>query len=295
MSQILPASSRIQVEESLGGLTAATLFHESGAQATVFTYGAHVTSFKSKSGEELLFVSKSAVYKEGKAIRGGIPVCWPQFAGVGELPQHGFLRNNQWQLMDARVVGSDVVVVLTFEDSDATRKIWPHSFGVTYTVTLRVVDGREELETVFSVLNRNTDQPFSFTGALHTYFRIADIGQAAVRGFEGVTYIDNMRGKQQFQESGAVKASGETERIYIATPADFSVVDPSVNYAVGVHKEGFGDCVVWNPHVEKSKGMADFGDDEWHQMLCAESAVVTSPVTVAPGATWTGRQVLSRL
>jgi len=68
-----------------------------------------------------------------------------------------------------------------------------------------------------------------------------------------------------------------------------------VHYAVAVRKEGFSDCVVWNPYIEKSKGMADFGDDEWKSMICAESAIVVNPVTVQPGGSWTGTQVLSRL
>lgn len=37
--------------------------------------------------------SSKAFFKPGKAIRGGVPVVFPQF-GPGALPQHGFARNN---------------------------------------------------------------------------------------------------------------------------------------------------------------------------------------------------------
>ncbi len=65
------------------------------------------------------------------------------------------------------------------------------------------------------------------------------------------------------------------------------------NGTVEVRKTNFPDAVVWNPWVDKSKSMADFGDGEYKQMLCIEPALALSgPKALAPGENWSGRQEL---
>lgn len=47
--------------------------------ASLCLQGAHLTSWKPAGHEECLFLSPNAAFVPGKAIRGGIPVCWPWF------------------------------------------------------------------------------------------------------------------------------------------------------------------------------------------------------------------------
>ena len=131
---------QVHIGKGRGELPVATLTHPSGATAEVYLHGAHVTSWIPADGVERLFVSSASLYAAGKAIRGGIPVCFPQFSGRGPLPNHGFARTSSgWQVESTSSdgPGGEVCLVLSLIDSDATRAVWPHAFELRYTVTLR--------------------------------------------------------------------------------------------------------------------------------------------------------------
>ena len=74
---------------------------------TIQSHGAHVTSWKSAAvgnGEqELLYVSPQALMDTPeKAIRGGVPICWPQFSEMGPYGMaHGWARSTKWDLLSA--------------------------------------------------------------------------------------------------------------------------------------------------------------------------------------------------
>ncbi|MES2106056.1 MAG: D-hexose-6-phosphate mutarotase, partial [Pseudomonadota bacterium] len=59
---------------------------QDGAQAGITAHGAHVCSWIPAAGKEQLFLSKTSEFRDGAAIRGGVPVIFPQFAGLGSLP-----------------------------------------------------------------------------------------------------------------------------------------------------------------------------------------------------------------
>lgn len=51
--------------------------------------------------------------------------------------------------------------------------------------------------------------------------------------------------------------------------------------------------VVWNPWVEKAKGMADFTPDEaYKNMVCVEAGSVSGWQTLEPGDMWEGGQTI---
>jgi hypothetical protein len=47
------------------------------------------------------------------------------------------------------------------------------------------------------------------------------------------------------------------------------IVDKGSGSTVQVHKQNFPDAVVWNPWIDKSKAMGDFGDEEYKVRVCA--------------------------
>ncbi|EIE25671.1 galactose mutarotase-like protein [Coccomyxa subellipsoidea C-169] len=257
-----------------------------GTTAEIFLHGAHVTSWKTVSGEEVLFVSKQAVYKPPKAIRGGIPVCFPQFGGFGPLSQHGFARNSEFAVTDSAADS----VTLSLTPSKDQLQLFPHPFELKVKVDV----GNDVLEQTLTATNTGS-KAFELTAALHTYFSISSIDKARVDGLSGVDYLDSLQDKRRLTENGAsVRFGGEVDRIYLATPSRLEVVDEGRGRAVVVEKQGFPDAVVWNPWVDKAAGMGDFGDDEYKEMVCLEPAVAGSgPVTLQPGATWTAKQTLS--
>lgn len=257
-----------------------------GASAVISLLGGQVLSWITPDGRERLFLSDKAVFDGSVAIRGGIPVCWPQFAALGDLPKHGFVRTRPWQVATERCGDDYALVTLAIEDDEATRALWPHAFRLELTLMLE--DDRIDLE--LSVSNTG-EAPFSFTGALHTYLRVTQVEDVALEGLYGHHYRDAANGDKVVRDSGtAVMVDAEIDRVYR------DVKRPQLlqagNLSLGIQSQDFPDVVVWNPWVDKCGALADMPADGWRHMLCVEAAVAETPVLVPAGEEWFGRQTL---
>lgn len=271
------------------GLPKLALAAADGARAEVYLHGAHVTSWiPAGDRTDRLFLSARSRFGPGEAIRGGIPVCFPQFAAQGPLPNHGFARVSAWALVRAGQTGAGAAqAVLRLGDSTATRAQWPHAFALELTVT---VSGRT-LELALAVSNTGT-AAFEFTGALHTYLRVADVRRAVVRGLRNARYRDKVLATDGNLESGAALAfDREIDRVYYAAPHDLAAQEPGRGVAVRAH--GFPDTVVWNPGPQRGAGLGDLEEDGYLRMLCVEAAISRAPISVEPGRRWQGAQTLT--
>lgn len=287
---------------TVNGLPAVRLTHPSGASALVYVYGAHLASWKTAgaqpgtAGPEQLFVSSKTAYGGGKAIRGGVPVCWPQFNNLGAQPKHGFARNSaEWTVVRT----SDdpfPSVVLGLADSEATRASYPSAFRLRYSVSL---ESDMSVSTSLSVMNAG-NEPLEFTTALHTYFAVDAVGAAEVRGLEGLTYDDSVAARTGLVEAeGAVSFGGEVDRIYYGAPAEMYVVgtptDRGGGRAVRVLKMGFADAVAWNIGEARAGGLADLGPGEWAKYVCLEAALIGRPAQLAPNCSWAAGQTFTSI
>ncbi len=255
-----------------------------GATAEVCRHGAQVLGWQPRhSGRNLLYLSERSVYADGAAIRGGIPVVFPQFSVFGPLPKHGFVRGKSWQLRD----GNDAArTVFECGDDDATRAVWPHRFRATLEVTL----GDDTLDTALSVTNVG-DAALSFTAALHTYFAVRDVATVRVRGLRGAHYLDataDMRKGSEGRE--AVAFDGEFDRVFPGLAGDILLEDGRDRITIA--RTGFADAVVWNPGAEKAAGLGDLAPGDHRHFVCIEPAVFDPPVVLSAGATWRGVQRL---
>lgn len=262
-----------------------------GAVAEVYPHGAHVASWTPAGARESrLFLSRLTELRGGAAIRGGIPVVFPQFAAEGPLPKHGFARVRAWSLVDgpsADAAGASVTLRLTADE--ATRAIWPYEFSAEIAVR---IEGRE-LAVALSVLNTG-NEPFHFTGALHTYVRVRDAGRATVHGLRGVTYRDSAAGNiERIDDDPAIAITGEVDRVYLDPPPRVEVRDGGET--TRVEMLGFRDTVVWNPGPQRAAKLADLEPGGERHMLCIEAATVRTPVVVAVGERWRGSQTLTAL
>lgn len=286
----------VELEKDANGLEKVVLKEPRGASAQVHLFGGHVTSWKNDRGEELLFVSSKAIFRPPKAIRGGIPICFPQFGSSGSLEQHGFARNRFWSIdsdpppFPTNTCNNKAVVDLLLKPSEEDLKIWPHSFEFRLRVALAPGGDLTLISRI-----RNTDsKPFTFTFAYHTYFSVSDISEVRVEGLETLDYLDNLQSRERFTEQGdAITFESEVDRIYLSTPTKIAIIDHEKKRTFVLKKDGLPDAVVWNPWEKKAKAMADFGDDEYKHMLCIEAAAVEKPLTLKPGEEWKGRQELS--
>lgn len=264
-----------------------------GASVALYRHGAHVTSWKPASGEERLFLSSRSAFAPNAAIRGGVPIIFPQFASMGALPKHGFARVQEWTLLRAgRTRKGQGEAQLRLTASSETRMRWNHAFQATLVVT---VEGMS-LSLALSVLNEDI-APFQFTAALHTYLLVNDVREASVRGLQGVRYRDaaagNEEGRQGEAELEAGPGGGELDRIYFDVAAPLEVRDALRRTRVAM--TGFTDVVVWNPGEKRAATLTDLEPGGWLRMLCVEAAAIGAPVRLNPGERWTGQQTLTAL
>lgn len=268
------------------GIPALRLHGPRGASAVVSKLGGQVLSWVTTDGRERLFLSDRAVFDGSVPIRGGVPVCFPQFAGLGSLPKHGFLRTRMWEASGENCGDDFAMVSLSAADDAGSRSLWPHAFNVEVTVMLEA--NRLDIELA---VDNTGPEPFAFTGALHTYLRVVQVEDAALEGLYGFTYRDAANGDRLVRESGIdLSVSGETDRVYHGVSRPLLL--QAGNLSVGIHAEGFPDVVVWNPWVDKCRALADMAPEGWRHMLCVEAAVARQPVTVPAGESWAGRQTL---
>lgn len=259
-----------------------------GAQATVLLHGAHVVSWVPAGGSEQLYLSPKADYSAGKAIRGGIPVIFPQFEQKGpdrSLPRHGFVRNRAWQLESQREGKDHAQATFQLADSDETRALWPHGFELELTVS---VSGAQ-LELELYVRNSgSTVWPFS--AALHTYLAVSELTRVRLHGLEGHPYVDNLLNAEAVEDHPEKSFSGEFDRIYEKAS---SLLLTEGKRRVQIQSDNLPDAVVWNPGPDKCAALSDMPADDWQHMLCVEAARILQPKTLSPGEEWTGRQCLT--
>lgn len=274
--------SEATVAAGENGLARVVLAHPSGARAEAYAHGAHVTSFVPAGGEEVFFVSRRSRFDAGTAIRGGVPVIFPQFASQGPLPKHGFARVAEWALPEAAATRATFVLT----DSPETLNLWPHTFLASLAVEL----GEDALEMRLDVFNRG-HEAVEFTAALHSYFRVADVREAAVLGLRGIPFHDKELDRDRRQEEDELTVAGPLDRVYRGAPDELRIRDGA--RVLVLEKEGFADVVVWNPWIEGAAKLDDFEDDEYLRMICVEAGSVAVPVRLEPGARWSARQRVS--
>lgn len=261
---------------------------DDGARATITTDGAHVVSWiPAGQSDDWLFVSARSLFGTGNAVRGGIPVIFPQFGSFGPLGHHGFARRQRWMRVDAAEAPGHAVFRL--RDHAETRAVWPHAFQLE--VAIHVTGA--SLHVALSVTNVD-DAPFSFTAAFHPYFAVRSAFEARVDGLHGCTYRDSLLAGQRFTEAAASLAIvGPLDRIYNDAPDHLAIIDG--DRSVVIEKSGFPEAVVWNPGVEGTRSRTDFADGEEHRMLCVEAALIQTPQTLSPGESWTGTQRMTAM
>jgi glucose-6-phosphate 1-epimerase len=276
-------------EGAPGGLVRAVVSNPV-VEGTVYLQGAHVTHWTPKGQKPVLFLSSKSLFTPGKAIRGGVPIIFPWFGareGGKPGPAHGFARSMEWQVEKSEIRNDGVAIHFVLKPNEATRALGFDAFIVRFCVCFGAALTME-LE-----MRNESSADFVFEEALHSYFSIADIGRASVTGLEGTTYIDKTDGfKRKPQGDEAVRVAKETDQVHLSTGSTCVVRDPVWERSIVIEKSGSSSTVVWNPWIEKTKGMSDMAPEEWREMICVETAnAADNAVHLAPGASHTLRAV----
>ena len=253
-------------KEGPGGLPTVCI-NNKYASAEITLHGAHVMSYIPTGEKPVLWMSGSSYFQPDKPISGGIPVCWPWFGGHPSdknKPSHGFARIADWHVaeVDSKQNGTLIALRLTEKDIPENFREFP------FEARLEVTVGRE-LQVALAIVNTGKEK-MCFSAALHTYFNISDIAAVAVEGLESCKYLDKLDHIFKVQHE-KITFNAETDRVYLNTEATCIIDDPGFARRIRIAKSGSCSTVVWNPWIEKSKWMPDFGDEEYHNMLCVET------------------------
>lgn len=268
------------------GQPAVRLVLPQGDTCLVALQGAQVLSWITADGVERLYLSPKALFDGQSAIRGGVPVCWPQFNQRGALAaKHGFARNLAW----VNKPGESGQLVLTLHDNADTRAVWPHTFSLRLTVTL----APRQLHIALSVSN-SSEAPWAFAAALHTYLRVDDIARARLEGLHGASRWDAVRDERHIERTEALQFDGEFDSVYATPTEPLRLVQPAGTLQIA-QSASCTETVVWNPGAALSARLADMPGDGFRHMLCVEAARIDENVLLQPGAQWQAWQQLNVL
>lgn len=259
--------------------------HTASCTGEFYLHGAHITQWAPAGAAPVLYLSPRSLYTQDKAIRGGIPVIFPWFGprtvevtGHRTGGQHGFARTSEWTLAFAAAIGEDVRVVLTLEPSDASRAAGFDHFRTALEITFG-----STLRVRMTVANEGAE-PLVFEEALHTYFHVADVHDAALTGLIDTVFLDKTDNyARKTQTEDPLQLTAETDRTYMNTRATITIADPELARNIFVEKGGSETTVVWNPWAELAKGLSDLGAENWPHFVCVEAANAgENRITLAP-------------
>ena len=252
------------------------------ATATISLYGGQVLEWQPKSHTKpVLWCSELVQFKPGKAVRAGVPVCWPWFGSHPEEPKapaHGYARINTWDVtsVSTAVTGETVLAMRLSHSNEVDQQ-----FSIHADLTIEITIG-EALS--ISLTTKNTGQDsIALTEALHAYFYVSDIHQVQINGLDQTSYIDLIDHNSVKTQTGAIDFSAELGRVYLDTTTDCLIQDRALSRTIRVSKSGSNSTVVWNPWIDTATKMDDLGPEGWRTMVCVESAnSLSNVVNVRP-------------
>ena len=261
-----------QLEDLVPGYPVLTIKHPK-CSARVALHGAHVMSWCPAGAEEVIYLSPDAVYREGKAIRGGIPLCWPWFnahPSAPDLPSHGLVRNQFWELESTDVTDDGVVAKLRRDSAD---------WSAVATISMG-----SSLEVALESTNLG-DQEMMISGALHSYFSVGDVREITIKGLEDADYLDTVGKDTNRRQTGVIRIDREVDWHYVSS-GSVRLEDPVKKRTILVEKEASPSTVVWNPWIEKAAALGDLPNEDYLAFACIEAAITNDrAVAIGKGET----------
>lgn len=266
------------------------------AELLVAQQGAHILSYQVAGQPPVIWLNDEAVFKTGKSIRAGVPVCWPWFGNFERNPQsvkamrvsqdpapaHGLVRAMDWALGGIEAEGDSLKVEFLLPHPEGGLPGWPHQVDLKLSIRLD-----EQLHISLTSQNQSAET-VTISQALHSYFAVSDVREVSVEGVDGLSYIETLEDWATKSQSGDLRFTGETDRIYLNPPTKLSIVDPAWERRIELISTGSRAAVIWNPWIDRAAAFSDMADDGWQRMLCIETAnVMDDVVALAPGASHT--------
>ncbi len=241
-------------------------------EATISLYGGQVLGWQPKGHQPVFWLSHNTEYKEGKAIRGGIPLCWPWFGAYENPPiqsekpcliNHGFARLSHWKLIEHQIHKESVSVTLINEGENKS-PLWPTAYKLTQVLTF----GKDFTQSL--TIDNLSNQAIKYTGALHSYFCVQSPENTTIDALSDLTFHDKTI-QQENQKSPLINCKGEIDRVYLGSPKAV-IKDLIGNREIEVSTQGCNQWVLWNPGAKLAKNMKDIHLGGENEFVCLEAA-----------------------
>jgi len=232
--------------------------------AIISLQGAQILQWNPKNKPNVLWCSDFSTFEQGKAFRGGIPLCWPWFGKI-KSPSHGFARLLKWNLEKHEECQDNVTLTFTLQDSEETFKLFPHHFSLTLTMVLKDMLSLS-LEVVCDI---------ETTGALHAYFKSQDVSNEVIYGL-GDFYTDALDNHNKTWGETPLIVQKEVDRVYIQSLPTTKII--SEDRILTLLHKGYSDIVVWNPWRETSRNIHDMQTNDYLNMFCIETARINKNI-----------------
>ncbi|VEJ10108.1 D-hexose-6-phosphate mutarotase [Actinobacillus delphinicola] len=223
--------------------------HHPIGDALISLQGAQLLQWQPQGKDKsLLWLSDIEPFQLGKAIRGGIPICYPWFNNAG-TPAHGYARISLWELVSHHVTPQSVYLVFGLFDKNG------------------MIEARLEMQFdqhCHLMFKHYLEDPAQV--ALHSYFQVSNIKNVGVEGlpescFNFVTQRDEIVPPIRH-------INGHTDCCYrIPRESEVSILDGTDK--ISIMQCNASDTVVWNPWEKATSAMSA---DAYQHMLCVETA-----------------------
>jgi glucose-6-phosphate 1-epimerase len=261
-------------------------------RAKISLYGGQVLEWQPKhltgnAQQPIFWLSKSAIFEQDKAIRGGIPLCWPWFGPLltnkdENLGNHGFARQRQWQLDDIKIDESTITVILV-RAGKGEHPAWQYDYQLKQTLVFG-----HEFEQSLAITNLSSES-FEYTGALHSYFSVSHPENAHVPALSDLVFDDGIT-KELQQKSVLDNCVGSVDRIYYGdTPC--KIIDKQWQRIIEVSSLNCSQWVFWNPGKDIASTMVDIHADGENEFFCLEAANTTNQKVAAHTTAVIGQKI----
>jgi len=285
----LAIPGRVEIVTGNGGLPLIKI-STPWSTAEIYLNGAHVSHFQKNGEPPLIFMSRKSYFGPGKAIRGGVPICFPWFGNRDGEPSHGFARSTEWVLVNTRAAADGAVMTQFALPGIPGSSPW-NSLRTEFVVTVS-----DTLTMELTTANESCDGALEIENCLHTYFQVGDIGAVSITGLTGAAYVDNAGdglGALKTDSETKLHIARETNRLYRDTSSPVEIHDAQLKRTIRVEKFNSQSTVVWNPWTTQ-KLPDDFDPVEHQHMVCVESGNVKhNKISLAPGKETSLKVVLS--
>ena len=267
------------------GLACTRLCLPNGDSVRVSDFGAQVLSWQAR-GQERMFLSERAVLDGSAAMRGGVPVCFPQFNQRGPLSKHGLARRTVWHYEGADAQADAITARWLWEAPEPLHADFPHGLRAQLAVTT----SPDQLRIELSATNTGS-AAWAFTGALHTYLAVQGADIATLQGLDGAAFWDAAKNFAPAVQNGSVVLGEEIDRVYARTAQPLELRDAAGTLRIS-QDAAWPETVVWNPGPALCATLPDMQGADWMRMLCVEAAAINQPVALHPGQSWQAAQTL---